>query len=95
MQARIDRLERLTAGPVFISKVCMAAIRPPETGTLVIAALLLLVLGFAGYWIVEYANPGLVLAPWRLALWFLIGAAVIIVLGFLYFIGGTSKPRDR
>jgi hypothetical protein len=72
----------------------MAVIQPPETGTLVIAALLLLVLGFAGYWIVQFANPDLVVAPWDLIKWFLVGGAVIIVLGFLFFVGRTTS-RNR
>lgn len=69
--------------------------QPPETGTLVIAALLLLVLGFAGYWIVEYADPGRAGAPWVLVQWFGLGAVVIIVVGLLVFMrrgSGSGRP---
>jgi hypothetical protein len=56
----------------------MAAEQPPEFGTLVTAALLVLALLFAGYWIVSYAgNTG---AP--LARWFGIAAVVIVVVAF-------------
>jgi hypothetical protein len=92
---RPDCTDGLTAGAVLISKHCMAAIRPPEFGTLVIAALLLLVLGFAGYWIIQYANPDLVLTPWDLIKWFLVGGVIIIVLGFLLFVGTTRSSREK
>jgi hypothetical protein len=48
---------------------------------MVVAALLLLVLGFAGYWIVTYLDSGG--APWRAVPWFVAAAAVIIVVGFV------------
>ncbi len=57
--------------------------QPPETGTLMIAALLLLALGFAGYWIMEYAHVGS--APWALARWFGILAMVIVVVGLVLY----------
>jgi hypothetical protein len=63
----------------------MATPQPPETGTMVIAALLLLVLGFAGYWIVEYADASRGGAPWVLVKWFGAGAVLIIVVGLLVF----------
>jgi len=36
----------------------MADSKPPESGTLVIAALLVLALIFAGSWVVAYVTPG-------------------------------------
>lgn len=59
----------------------MSSFEPPETGTLVIAALLLLALTLAGYWIDAYV--GSAGRPWALLPWFGAGAAVIIVLGLL------------
>ena len=53
--------------------------KPPEAGSLLIAALLLLVLGFAGSWIIEYVQPDA--KPWALVPWFMGAAAVIIVVG--------------
>jgi predicted ABC-type exoprotein transport system permease subunit len=47
----------------------------------VIAALLLLALGFAGYWIVNYLQTGG--APWSALPWFGAAAAVIVVVGFV------------
>ena len=61
----------------------MADKQAPEAGTLMIAALLLLALGFAGYWIMEYAQIGS--APWELARWFGILATVIVVVGLLLY----------
>ena len=73
----------------------MASGQAPETGTLVIAALLLLVLGFSGYWIIEYSNPDIGGAPWGLVKWFLVVAALIVVLGFLIFMRRGGGPDDR
>jgi hypothetical protein len=53
--------------------------QPFKDSTLVIAALLVLGLVFAGYWITTYVNGG---NPWALLPWFGIAAAVIIALGF-------------
>jgi len=64
----------------------------PEAGTLIIAALLILALGFAGYWIVEYAQTGG--APENLLPWFGIAAAAIIVVGLVVIVargGAQSK----
>lgn len=51
-------------------------------GTMVIAALLVLAIVFAGSWISTYAGGG---DPWALLPWFGIAATVIIVLGFFIF----------
>jgi hypothetical protein len=72
----------------------MAVARLPETGTLVIAALLLLVLGFAGYWIIEYANPRNPDAPWELVPWFLAGGALIVTVGIIVFLRRGSGPGE-
>ena len=70
----------------------MATSRPPEAGTLVIAALLLMVLGFSGYWITLYANPDNPGRPWEIIQWFLGGAVVILVAALvLYLRGGRSS----
>lgn len=64
--------------------------RPPETGTLIMAAYLLLSLGFAGYWIVAYAQGGK--APWELMPWFGAGVVLIAVVGMLaYFVRGRRE----
>ena len=57
---------------------------PPETGTLVISGLLLLALGFAGYWIIQYVQGGG--APWSLLPWFGAGAVIIIATGLVYYV---------
>ncbi len=62
---------------------------PPEAGTLIIAALLLLVLGFAGYWIADYAaSSG---KPWDAVPWFLAAGAAIVVVGIVVYLrrGGS------
>jgi uncharacterized membrane protein YidH (DUF202 family) len=71
----------------------MALGRTPEAGTLVIAALLLLVLAFAGYWITEYADPRQAGAPWALVSWFLAGATLIIVVALVVYLVRTSGSR--
>ena len=53
---------------------------------MIIAALLLLVLGFAGYWILEYADPHRAVAPWQMAGWFVLGGALIIIIGVVLFL---------
>jgi len=70
----------------------MARFDPPETGTLVIAGLLLLALAFAGKWIYDYSGGAG--APWSVLPWFGIAAAVIIVVGLLSFlVRGTAGDR--
>ena len=61
----------------------------PEEGTLLIAALLLLALAFAGYWIITYVQPGA--NPRDLLPWFGIAAAIIIVVGIFAYL----RPRRR
>jgi hypothetical protein len=58
--------------------------QPPESGTLVIAALLVLALVFAGEWIITYVQPGG--HPAALFPWFLAAAAVILVVGFVIYL---------
>lgn len=55
---------------------------PPEQGTMVIAALLVLGLAFAGYWITTYVQGD---NSWALAPWFGVAAAGIIAVGFFIF----------
>jgi hypothetical protein len=69
----------------------MAVVRRPEAGTLVIAALLLLVLAFAGYWIIEYANPRNPDAPWELVPWFLAAGGIIIAVGLVVYLMRGSR----
>jgi hypothetical protein len=57
---------------------------PPESGTLVIAALLILALVFAGEWIITYVQPGG--HPAALFPWFLGAAAAILVVGFVIYL---------
>ena len=52
---------------------------PSDGGTLIIAALLLLALTFAGYWIDTYVRSGN--AAWALVPWFGAAAAAIVVVG--------------
>jgi len=61
----------------------MASYRPPETGTLIMSALLILSLTFAGYWILYYARTGH--APWELLPYFGALAIGIIVVGVVVF----------
>jgi uncharacterized membrane protein len=70
----------------------MANDQPPESGTLLTAALLLLALGFVGYWIYTTAgNEPQVLAPW-----FIVAALVLIVLAIVISVmrarRGPSRP---
>ena len=63
---------------------------PPESGTLVIAALLILALVFAGEWIMTYVEPGG--HPAALVPWFLAAAAGILIVAFIiYLLRGRSR----
>ena len=61
----------------------------PERGTLLIAALLILALIFAGEWILTYVRPGA--NPWALLPWFGIAALVIVVVGLVVYLAGGRK----
>lgn len=61
----------------------MADDNQPVGGTLIIASLLILAIGFAGYWIVEYASTGG--PPWGLARNFGIAAVVIVIVGLALY----------
>ncbi len=67
----------------------MASSSTPEGGTLIIAALLLLVLGFAGMWIIAYAAPDR--NPWALVPWFTGAAGIIIVIGVALILFGERR----
>lgn len=56
----------------------MAADQPPREGSLVVAALIVLGLVFAGHWIVTYVKGT---NPWAIIPWYGIVAALIIVFG--------------
>ena len=59
-----------------------------EYGTLVTAALLILALAFAGYWIYSYVgDQGTPLAPW-----FAVAAIAIVVLGILNYARRRRTP---
>lgn len=52
-----------------------------ESGTLLIASLLILALAFAGAWVIGYVSgTG---PPWELLRWFGIAASIVVVLGLL------------
>jgi hypothetical protein len=55
----------------------------PEFSTLVIAALLILGLLFAGQWIISYVTPGG--NPYGLMPWFAIAGAAIVVVGLIIY----------
>jgi hypothetical protein len=60
----------------------------PEYGTLVTAALLILALAFAGYWIYSYASgTGGHLAPW-----FAVAAIAIVVFAILSYRSRGRTP---
>jgi hypothetical protein len=56
----------------------MPADKSPREGSLVVAALIVLGLVFAGHWIVSYVKGG---NPWGIMPWYGIAAAVIILFG--------------
>jgi len=63
----------------------------PEYSTILIAALLILALLFAGSWIFTYVQPGA--NPWALMPWFGIAALVILVVALVAYLFGTSSNR--
>lgn len=65
--------------------------QPPEYGTLIIAALLVLALLFAGYWIIVYVQPGG--HPQTLFPWFGGAAAAIVVVGMIIYLSLGSRNR--
>ena len=79
------------AAPVS-STAPMLGVEPPERGTLIMAALLLLALALAGSWIVASVEPGR--NPRALLPWFGVGAAVIIVWGLVTYIRARHKDRS-
>ena len=69
----------------------MANGQPPEAGTLLTAALLLLALAFVGYWIYASAgNEPLVLAPW-----FLVAAVALIVVSIVINVVRARRGPGR
>lgn len=71
----------------------MADSEPPEHGTLVVAALIILALAFAAAWIATYVEPGG--NPRALLPWFGAGAAVIIIWGLVTYIRPRRKGPGR
>ncbi|MGH7785531.1 MAG: hypothetical protein ACRERC_01620 [Candidatus Binatia bacterium] len=67
----------------------MARGGPPELGTLIISALMLLTLGFAGNWIIDYSRTGG--APWSSVYWFAGVGAVIVFVGLVV---GLTRGRS-
>jgi hypothetical protein len=65
----------------------MAHPPPPEYGSLLTAILLLLGLGFAGYWIYAYAAG----VEQAYAHWFGVAAAVVVVLGIANYVLQSSR----
>jgi len=57
---------------------------PPESGTLVIAALLILALVFAGSWVVAYVTPGR--DPTVLIPRFIAAAVVLVALAIFFYV---------
>ncbi len=62
----------------------MADRQPPEIGTLIIAALLILAIVFAGYWISAYAGASG--RPWGVLPWFGAAAVAIVAVGALAYL---------
>ena len=56
----------------------MPSDQPPREGSLIVAALIVLGLVFAGHWIVTYVKNS---NPWALTPWYGVIAALIIVFG--------------
>ena len=65
----------------------MAERQTPEGGTLIITALLLLALAFAGYWIYAYVSEGQ--PPWYVFWWFGGAAVAIVAVGWMMYLRRT------
>ena len=61
----------------------------PERGTMLIAALLILALAFAGEWIITYVRPGS--NPWSLLPWFGGAAVIIMIIALLVYLRGSRS----
>jgi hypothetical protein len=59
--------------------------KSPGQGTLIVAALIVLGIVFAGHWIVSYVQST---NPWAIIPWYGVAAVLIIVLGNLRWGGG-------
>jgi len=66
---------------------------PAEHGSLVIAALLILAIAFAGSWILAYVRPGT--NPWSIVPWFGIAAAIIVLLGIVTDVLPRRRRKGR
>ena len=60
---------------------------------MIIAALLLLAISFAGEWILNYVHPEV--NPWRILPWFGIAAAVIVILGIASNVFLGRRRNDK
>lgn len=67
----------------------MPADTSPREGSLIVAALIVLSLVFAGHWIVNYVMHT---DPWAILPWYGIAAAVIIVVGIVTIL---RRGRDE
>ena len=65
---------------------------PPDYSSTVIAALLVLALVFAGYWIVAYVQGG---NPWAMAPWFGVAAVIIVGVGIFVYLRRGSDNGGR
>jgi hypothetical protein len=82
---------RLTFGAGQINHPAMANAPSPEGGTLLTAALLILALGFVGYYIYTKAgDEPVVLAPW-----FLAAAVGLVVLAIVFNVVRARTGTDR
>jgi len=61
----------------------------PENSTLLIAALLLLGLAFAGSWIIAYVQPDT--DPNAIVPWFLLAAGLIVVVGVVAIVARARR----
>jgi len=88
---RDRRCVRLTFRAGRINHPAMANAPSPEGGTLLTAALLILALGFVGYYIyVKAGDEPVVLAPW-----FLAAAVGLVVLAIVFNVVRARTGTDR